>query len=154
MTQKIEIDIECPYCKGTGLYSGMGEDKDCAVVCHYCRGTGCYHYKYSYNIFKGRKDKKGIKWVYETNPGIRVGEGDGYRFDDFGGMSYRDWKASGKFPEKSENRKFVCPAWWYQSVDDDKKPDWNECIVCGTFSSCKHFKNKHLCWERWDTEYS
>lgn len=49
-------------------------------------------------------------------------------------------------------RKFTCPAWWYQSVDYEKKPDWEECIGMGSFSNCKHFKNKDFCWERFDKE--
>ena len=30
------IQIECPSCKGTGLYKGYAEKDDCAVICANC----------------------------------------------------------------------------------------------------------------------
>ena len=35
----IDMMIECPSCKGTGVYSGMGENKNVAVVCYKSKGT-------------------------------------------------------------------------------------------------------------------
>jgi hypothetical protein len=49
-------------------------------------------------------------------------------------------------------RKYTCPAWWYQSADYKKKPNWKECLACGSFSSCKHFSIKQNCWDRFDKE--
>jgi len=45
--EKIEMDIECPSCNGTGLYCGMGEKEGVAVVCCKCQGSGKYHYVYT-----------------------------------------------------------------------------------------------------------
>jgi len=146
----IEFYQECKPCEGTGLYSGMGEGKDCGVVCHNCKGTGRYKFKHSYNEFTGRKPKD-VKHVYETNPGISVGEGNGHLFRDFGGMPYEEWQKTGQFPPKSENRMYTCPSWWYQSANYDLKPDWKECGY-GAFSNCEHFCNKHKCWDRFDAE--
>lgn len=32
--KNIDLIIECPSCSGTGIYSGLGESDDCAVVCN------------------------------------------------------------------------------------------------------------------------
>jgi len=156
MTEKkvIELDIECQSCNGTGLYSGMGESPNCAVVCNVCKGTGKQHYKFRYKDFAGRQPNPKIKWVYEANPGISVGDGQDYQHSDFGGMSIDDWLSGKPFKLGMENRRCTCPAWWYQYADYKKKPKWFECIGCGTFASCKHFCNKHLCWEKFDLEQS
>jgi hypothetical protein len=152
MSKIVEFDQECQECKGTGLYVGMAERDGSAVVCVRCAGTGRFHFKHEYNEFKSRKKRKGIRWVVKVNPGIGVGEGNGHKFQDFGGLSYTDWNAGKPFPPKSEMRRFVCPAWWYQCEDYDRKPEWKEC-GWGTFSSCQHFGHKEACWARWDREH-
>ena len=73
--KKIEMEIECPSCGGTGLYQGMGEGKGTAVICHSCEGSGSYMYSYSYNDFTGRKIKEGIQRVYLTGFGYKLGLG-------------------------------------------------------------------------------
>lgn len=152
MKHKIEFDEICKSCKGVGLYSGMGESPECAVICHTCKGTGCHHFVYEYEEFKKRQENPEIKHVYEVNPGIKVGKGGGYDFEDFGGMPYNDWKDGASFQRGMENRRFTCPAWWYQSADYNQKPKWDECIIIGSFSSCSHFSTKMKCWERFDKE--
>jgi len=155
MKHKIEFDEICKSCKGTGLYMGLGERDGAAVVCHTCKGTGCHHFVYEYEDFNSRLPNKKAKWVLQTNPGIGVGRGGDFKFSDFGGMSYEDWKKGKKFQIGMEMRRFTCPAWWYQSIDYDKKPDWKECHSSWgyTFSECDHFKSKDKCWERWNKEY-
>jgi len=49
-------------------------------------------------------------------------------------------------------RNYTCPAWWYQIADYKRKPDWDECLILGSFSSCAHFSKKEKCWEKWDKE--
>ena len=151
----IEFDQECKSCKGTGLYSGMAEIGGCAVVCRTCKGTGCHHVKIEYDDFEGRKIYEGIEHVYEINPGITVGSQGRWKFLDFGGMSYTDWLSGKPFIPGMENRMFICPAWWYQLADYSKKPNWDECYesLGGRFSDCPHFKNKDICWKRWDIEF-
>lgn len=151
----IEFDEECSSCKGTGLYAGMAEKDGFAVVCHTCNGTGKHHFKHTYNEFTGRKEKQGIKRVLETNPGICVGigtteEGEILTIESFGGIPYKEWAAGLSFPKGSEMRKYVCPAWWYQCANYKQKPEWKDCIGMGSFSSCKCFKTKEKCWERFD----
>ncbi|KKM26652.1 hypothetical protein LCGC14_1582600 [marine sediment metagenome] len=149
---KIEFDQECSSCSGTGLYSGIGEDKSTAIVCHHCKGTGKSHFEHHYNEFTGRKPKHGIKRVYQSNPGIGIGENEKYSLEDFGGISHSDWDADKGFPQGSEMRIFTCPAWWYQGVNYELKPNWDECRLGGTFSSCNEFGRKHECWRKWDKE--
>jgi hypothetical protein len=161
-TIKVRVEHECKNCSGTGLYQGFGEQKDAAaVVCSYCKGTGQRVFEEQFTPFTGRKPKKGVKRVFQTNPGIAIGTAPGcvdpqtkepLRLDHFGGIPYKDWAAGKGFPPGSEMRRFVCPAWWYQSADSTKRPEWKECGWGQIFSDCKHFKDKSKCWERFDKE--
>lgn len=155
--KKIQIEYACQSCKATGLYVGMGERDGAAVVCHTCKGTGKAVHKFEYEDFTGRKRREGVKRVYEVNPGICIGTGKTgeYALPDFGGMPYGEWIEDKPFKIGMENRKFTCPAWWYQTANYDLKPDWDECNsnLGGTFSGCSEFCNKAKCWKRWDKEF-
>ena len=142
----IKVDRECPGCNGTGLYVGMGERDGWAVQCHICKGTGKDRFILNYEEFTGRKEREGVRIVLQANPGICVGG------DLKGGKPYADWKRGEPFRAGEELRDHTCPAWFYQSADYEKKPDWKECDIFGTFSSCRHFPNKSDCWKRWDKE--
>jgi len=160
MKKKLIIDKFCDSCGGTGLYVGYAEHDGAAVVCHTCKGDGHYKQTISWTPWlksSKRKRRDNVERVFLTNPGIGIGRGplrDGsiLKLEDFGGAEYDKWLDLGKkaFHKGSEMRKYTCPAWWYQSTDYDKKPDWNECIGCGSFSECKNYKTKHLCWDRFD----
>lgn len=150
MEKKLEYDRVCKSCDGTGLYIGMGERDGAAVICHSCKGTGCEHIIETYQTFEGRKDYFYMtKRVFRVNPGICIGGPD---LSIFGGMPIKEWALGLMFPKKSEDRLHTCPAWFYQSADYKKKPDWDECLRCGTFSSCDNFGMKSACWIRWDKE--
>jgi hypothetical protein len=151
MKKKFEVDEKCPACSGTGLYVGFGEKDGAAVICHDCKGTGKFHFVHEYEEFEKIEEKKGVKWVLQINPGIGVGEGNGFDFSDFGGMSYNDWKSGKKFTDDMAMKRHTCPAWWYQSVDYKRKPDWKECGF-GALYDCPHFKNKSVCWHRFKKE--
>lgn len=156
MKKTIEFDEKCQACQETGLYQGMAERDGFAVVCHKCKGTGCYHYKHDYEEFTTKAIRAGVNHVLEINPGIVAGVGKDrqYTENDFGGMPYKDWLAGKPFIIGMEMRKFTCPAWWYQTADYKKKPDWEECDCMGrTFRACPNFPNKDKCWERFDKEY-
>ena len=150
----IEYDQKCESCQGAGIYVGLAEREGAAVVCRTCEGTGCHHTKIEYDDFTGRVMREGVKRVYEVNPGICIGEGNGHKLSDFGGENYEDWLADGSLAVGTENRRYTCPCWWYQSADYTKKPKWKECLGCGIFSRCEHFKHKDECWARWDAEYA
>lgn len=135
--KKIELTIECPDCKGTGVYSGMGEGDGIAVVCYKCKGTGAYKYSYLYNDFTGRKEKEGIKRVYLKGYGYTLGlgkinfsNGIGEIDMDKEGVSYSEFLA-GKLPTHRLNG------------------GW-----CSYLPECKNKHNKDQCWERFITSQS
>lgn len=145
-----KIERECQSCGATGLYTGMGERNGIAVECHTCKGSGKEVVEVRWKPFTMRKDKRGIKQVLQTNPGICAAPGVVP-----GGIPYEEWKAGKGFPKRgAEMRQHTCPAWWYQSADYERKPDWDECraTLGASFSSCPSFKNKSKCWERFDRE--
>jgi len=149
MKKIIEFDEKCPSCNGTGLYVGMAERDGYAVICYTCKGTGKHHFTHTYEEFEKREEREDIRGVVQTNPGICLG--GNY---DFGGMSYQDWKEGKPFIIGMEMRLYTCPSWWYQSADYKKKPEWKECGWGGSFSDCKHFSTKSICWEKWDKEFN
>lgn len=154
-TFTVHIEEECPPCKGTGVYIGMAERDGAAVVCYKCKGTGFHEYDITYKKFEGRKRHPDAKWVYACNPGIVLGSKEGVcKLSDFGGVTYESWLRDGEFPYGSEDRKYICPAWWYQTCNYKLKPDWKECwdTFGSTFSKCRHFGNKDKCWSKWDEE--
>lgn len=141
---------KCRACGGTGIYVGMSEHDGIGVVCYICKGLGSREFVHEYDLAEGRVARTDIKQVLQVNPGIVCGGGL-----DFGGVAYGKWVALNnptEFPAGSEMRKYSCPAWWYQSADYKRKPEWDECSILGTFSSCPSFELKHKCWERFDKE--
>ena len=151
-----EQEAECGSCKGTGLCVCFAENSGAAVVCHTCKGTGKVTLRTVWRDFEGRKQREGIKRVLACNPGVGIGEGecDGetFRLEYFGGLTVAEWEAGAVFGAGAEMRRFTCPAWWWQTQDYNLKPSWDECIVCGSFSGCKHFPDKAECWDRWDAD--
>jgi len=145
---KIEFDEQCQVCKGTGLYIGMGERDGAAVVCHKCKGTGRFYFIHTYEEFIGRMPSDKAKWVVQVNPGICIGPKN-----QFGGMSYQDWRSGRPFVDGMEMREYTCPCWWYQSADYNRKPNWKECDGFSGFSKCPSFCKKAQCWARWDKEF-
>lgn len=153
--QRIEYRCKCESCKGTGIYVGMAERDGAGVVCHTCKGTGARDVVIQYEDFTGRVERSDVSRVYATNPGIVIGEGgDRFRLSDFGGIPYEEWLSGRRFERGTENRRFTCPYWWYQSADYGQVPKWDECheSLGRSFSQCPHFPNKHRCWARFDEE--
>jgi len=155
----LRIERQCVSCHGTGLYCGFAEKNGAAVVCHTCKGSGKEVIEIDNTAFTGRTERKGVKRVFQHNPGFGIGtgnnqEGRSYRLEDFGGIPYADWAAGKPFGPGTEMRQFVCPHWWFQSVDYDRKPNWPECdeMGCGSFRNCPHFENKDRCWSRYDQD--
>jgi hypothetical protein len=89
---------------------------------------------------------------------VRTGttdKGEVLTLETFGGVPHEEWaklKNPNKFPPRTEMRRWACPAWWYQCVDYDLKPQWKECIGCGSFRDCSCYPDKEKCWERFDKE--
>ena len=137
-----KIKIQCPECKGTGIYVGMAEHDGYGVVCHKCYGKGWIIFEY--NEFTKRSRRQGITMVLKRNPGICVGKRIGF---NFGGMPYKDWFNDKPFPKGSEMRQFTCPYWWTAQEFKLEK-----CMqdAGAAYSSCAHFANKELCWQEYD----
>lgn len=62
--KKVTVKCECSDCGGTGLYVGWTCHDGAAVVCGNCGGTG--YREISYTPFTSRKERKGIKRVFEA----------------------------------------------------------------------------------------
>jgi len=152
MKHVFEVREVCKACSGTGLYVGMAERDGAAVVCHTCGGSGCHAFRHEYEPFETRQDRAGVTRVFAANPGIVIGIGNGHALTDFGGLPVERWRAGGPFVAGTENRRFTCPAWWYQSADYRRKPAWGECLGIGSFSDCPSFCRKNECWRRFDAE--
>jgi hypothetical protein len=154
----IKIKIECPSCNGTGLYQGMAESKDVAVVCRKCNGTGAYNYEYHYNDFKGRKKRKDIKRVYLSGSRYKLGLGV-IDFDGIGkvdmdkeGVSYKEF-LDGEIPKPI--KQLECPMTHDQSTCTSEFKDVCNDLHGGWLSyipSCKNFKNRQECWKRFEKE--
>jgi len=154
----IEMTIECPSCEGTGIYSGMGESKDVAVVCYKCEGTGAYKYKYNYNEFNGRKDKENIRRVYLSGYGYKIGLGK-ILFDGIGeidmdkeGVSYQEF-LDGKSPEHIKT--LACPMVADQGACHKIKGFTEKCNELNGgwlnyIPRCRNQDRKNECWERFD----
>ena len=141
------ISAECKQCRGTGLYTGLGEKDGMAVVCSNCRGTG--EYWIIYLPFTGQKTRDDVTRVVQTNPGIRITPEITQ-----GGVSYQEWQQDpGSVEQRGrEVREHYCPAWWYQSADSNKQPKWTECQKVSSFPKCPLFHRKEECWKRFDQE--
>ena len=152
---RIEIDVQCPACDGTGVYVGLAERHGAGVVCRQCKGTGCYRFTYEYEIFTGRKEHQDVKRVYECNPGFVIGDNPNMDLTllDFGGIPYEDFIRHGYFPHGSEDRERTCPKWWTQCAGKEG-PDWEECYssLGRRFKDCDYFSEKEKCWGKWDQE--
>lgn len=156
--KKIEMIIECPACKGTGVYSGMAESKDIAVICYNCKGTGKYKYTYSYNEFTGRKLKKGIKRVYKKGTQYKLGLGK-IDFKGIGtidmnkeGISYQEF-LEGKMP--GHIKSLECPMMADQDSCHKINGFVDKCNELGLswgrlISDCYNYSNKAKCWERFE----
>ena len=65
------VNVDCNACDGTGLYRGLWEKPNEAVVCVRCGGTGMM--KLVYREFTGRKTRLGVE---------RIRKGGGLIIDD------------------------------------------------------------------------
>ena len=154
--KKIEMEIECPSCKGTGVYVGMAERGGASVVCNTCKGSGKKLYCYSYNDFTGRKITENVKRVYKQSCGYVITP-DKMVFDKIGeidmsvkGVSYQEF-IDGKIPDDIEE--LGCPMITDQGACHDIKGFTNECNNLnggwvGVLKTCKNQCNKKECWER------
>lgn len=150
------IQIECPSCKGTGLYKGYAEKDDCAVICANCAGKGFINY--SYNEFHGLKKREGIKRIFASSCGyihsaydVISKDGNTINFEKYG-CTYEEW-LNGAEPKPVED--LYCPYIYFnQGIGNEPLLDCQENHICGTtISSCKKYLQKADCWAKfWKKE--
>jgi len=147
---RIELDIECKSCGGTGVYRGMTERKGAAVVCTTCNGTGKQTHTFEYTEFTGRKLAHGVERVYLTGMGYQLVP---YKitYDDVGeidmskeGVSYAEFMA-GVMPGHVE--RLGCPMNASQS-DCNKIIGFKHQCTYDVLRNCEHYGNKAECWKR------
>ena len=149
MSKEIKIKHRCATCSGTGLYVGILERDGAAVVCNKCKGLGWQ--EEIFVEFAGREERKGVCRVFQASSGIVIGDGEGIKLSDFGGMPLSDWLAGKQFERGMENRTYTCPQQWAQSAVVTG-PNFEECKPGHYFSQCRLYANKSECWGRWDRE--
>lgn len=87
------LKVQCFKCSGMGILRGIHEAKGVAVICRVCIGTG--YSTIRPDLFKGRKQKRGIKTVEKYS------KNELYRGDVVVGkaVTYKDFLA-GKMPQQ------------------------------------------------------
>jgi hypothetical protein len=160
MNKKIELDIVCQSCNGTGIYSGFAESKGVGVICYKCNGTGKYHYVFEYKEFKKLKKRSDIKRVYKHGTAFKLGLGKiKYETEptptlidmDKEGVSYKEF-LNGNMPDYV--KKLECPLSADQGACSSEFKD--ECNkLNGSWISyipkCK-YTEKMKCWDRFEKE--
>ena len=152
---KKKITIECKDCKGTGLYKGMGERGNCAVICSSCQGSGSVIFEYE--EFFSLQKRYDVKRVFKGSFGYVHSDKDTEEIEfSKGGCSYTEW-LKGEKPKPIKN--LYCPYMWRnQNLQDKDKNNLykNFCStgleVCGLISNCKNFLSKEKCWEVYEKE--
>lgn len=145
-----KIKIECPECKGTGLYKGMAERDGCAVICNKCAGTGFVYFHY--NEFTEKKKRNDVKRVFERTCGyvhsaenVVCDDGKELHFANYG-CTYEEW-LNGETPKPMEE--LYCPFIYYnKGYGSEPLPKCN--IDLGQrISDCKFYSDKANCWKEY-----
>ena len=146
--ETVQWSEQCGACEGTGLVSGLLEAAGAAVVCQECKGAGGISKSTTHTPFTIRFPRPDVDRVFECNPGVPLTP------QTPGGARTEDWEDDPESTKRAgaEAREAVCPAWWYQSADHERKPDWKECGETDKFRDCPLFDQKTKCWQRFDRE--
>lgn len=155
VSDKNTIVIQCPSCKGAGLYQGMAERNGAAVVCHSCKGTG--QTTYTYEDFTGRKVKEGVERVFagsfgyvHTAENFQSADAGLIRFEE-GGCTYQEW-LNGAEPKPVKD--LYCPYIWNNTGSGNEPcsrcKDGNK--LGRRISTCTLFNDKAKCWEEYESK--
>ncbi len=158
--KKIEMVIQCPSCKGTGVYVGLAERDGAAVVCNTCKGTGKYNYQFEYEEFTGLKQRDNISRVFKKGYGLVIAprkidfKGIGEIDMNKEGVSYNDF-LNGHIPEHS--KQLACPMIADQGACHEIIGFVKECeclagemLFGRLLSECNNQPNKLGCWKRFE----
>lgn len=149
------IEVECPDCKGTGLYKSFCESGTCAVLCRVCHGSGRSTIKFK--EFTGRKPKEGITRVFHDTHGfvhtdhdIITEDGVEIKFSQ-AGCTYQEW-LNGAVPKPV--KELYCPY-----MDNNRGMGNEPCSRCkegvplgARISRCKYFGDKSACWNEYESK--
>lgn len=153
-----KIKVKCKSCNGSGLYKGMAENEQCAVVCNDCRGSG-WHW-FEYDEFAERTKRNDVQRVFKGTYGFVHSHRDvvdeDFKLIEFskGGCTYEEWIAGA---EPKPVKELYCPYLWtsqhLQSEDVNDlyktrcRADDGKGLQWGTISSCGYWKDKAKCWK-------
>lgn len=143
------VKIVCRECLGTGLYKGMAEQDNCAVICGKCKGSGAVNY--TYELFTGRKERRGITRVFKSSCGyghsaedVTTTDGRLIQFSK-GGCSYEEW-LQGAEPKPVKD--LYCPYLWdTRGMGNEPLDRCKEHKGFGYISNCLHYEDKATCWK-------
>jgi hypothetical protein len=146
---KINIEIECQACGGTGLYVGCAELDGAAVVCHSCNGTGSRIHSAEYREFTGRQARQGVERVYKTASQYVISAKDHgeIKFSEYG-CTYYGW-LNGVEPRPIEALHCPCQhthqertEFFYERCDQNLQ-------LGGLISNCPIRGEMSECWKRY-----
>ena len=147
------MKVECPDCKGTGLYVGMCEREGAAVVCNKCGGEG-YMYL-NYNKFTGKKVREDVKRVFKKSCGYVHGaldytteDGRVIHFSEYG-CSYDEWM---KGVEPKPMEELYCPyVYFNKGIGSEPLSKCRENLPSygGRIAECKLYEDKLNCWKEY-----
>lgn len=157
MVKHIELLVECPQCKGTGIYVGLAERNGAGVICGHCHGTGAYMFKHTYTPFTKRRTRRDIKRVYQPHSGyVLTATGkivnDHMEIDmNTQGVAYADF-LTGAMPTHIMD--MYCPMKADQSACHNVKGFTDVCNRrnggwLGYIPACK-YKDYRACWQRFE----
>jgi len=148
---KIELDIECKACGGTGIYVGLAERNGAAVVCYTCGGTGKQKYVFEYTPFTSQQFAADVKRVYASGMGYVITP-DKLDFENIGeidmsqeGVSYAEFR-EGCMPFHVED--LGCPMLADQCACHKIEGFTEQCPMGRLLTSCEQYSDKAKCWER------
>ena len=152
MSHNIELEVNCPSCNGTGLYRGLAEHDNCAVICSRCKGSGMTIVHYT--KFTGRMLRTDIERVFSgaygyghSHKDVTIESGRTLHFSLYG-CTYKKWLEGAK-PLPMEE--LYCP-YQYDNQGIGDEP-FEECKHTGwgsIISECPFFIQKHVCWGKWN----
>ena len=145
-----QILIQCPECKGTGLYKGMCEQDECAVECTKCHGTGFIYFQYE--PFEARKERTNVKRVFKKTCGFvhsdkncTCQDGTVLHFEDYG-CTYGEW-LNGEEPKPMEE--LYCPYLYYnKGIGSEPLDKCRKNLELGMrIPECQCYGEKEKCWK-------
>ena len=147
MKQRIDLNIVCQSCAGSGLYVGVAERDGTSVVCTTCRGSGQDAYHFEYEPFEKRAAVPGSISSVHLNRGYVLST---KHPDCDGGVPASDYTPGMIVPA---DEKLYCPfLYTHQSwCAQPEVPEWGgeprAPIIAGAYiSSCKRWDDKATCW--------